>query len=399
MTRAMDPEVSDALWAAIEPILPTPTDDHPLGCHNPRVPDRVCFRGILIRLVTGASWVDIEAMMDFVVSDTTLRARRDHWIAAGVFDQLETEAHAGYDRILDLDLDVVAVDGSLHKAPCGGEGTGRSPVDRGKLGWKWSVASERGGIPIAWAIDGANRHDVALLEPTLDAHHRDGAAPRHRHHDPRPRLRLRRSPRPPARPRPVRPRHPTPRHQTPTRRSAPPHARAPLDRRGDQHVVVELRTATPQHRPQTAPPPRRLATRHRRTHRRTTPRLPQPLEPPLNTYPRKSLDVGWTGLWRWRIGATPQRRPRKAPLSADWSDRAGELVKPAATRSGRLGRRLRVRSGRAAGSGRARGIGSPPTRSMCTDSRPSGSAPETTPHARCDRTSGATGRRRTRGRR
>ncbi len=54
MTRAMDPEVADAIWAAIEPILPVPDDDHPLGCHNPRVPDRVCFRGILIRLVTGS---------------------------------------------------------------------------------------------------------------------------------------------------------------------------------------------------------------------------------------------------------------------------------------------------------------------------------------------------------
>ena len=169
MTRAMDPEVAEAIWAAIEPILPIPVDEHPLGCHNPRVADRVCFRGILIRLVTGASWVDIEAIMDFEVSDTTLRARRDEWIAAGVFDQLEAQARAGYDRILELDLDVVAIDGSLHKAPCGGEGTGKSPVDRGKLGWKWSVASERSGIPFAWSIDGANRNDVAMLEPTLDA--------------------------------------------------------------------------------------------------------------------------------------------------------------------------------------------------------------------------------------
>ena len=169
MTRAMDPEVADAIWAAIEPILPTPVDEHPLGCHNPRVPDRVCFRGILIRLVTGASWVDVEAILDFVVSDTTLRARRDEWIAAGVFDQLEAEARAAYDRIIVLDLDVVAIDGSLHKAPCGGEGTGKSPVDRAKLGWKWSVASERSGIPIGWSIDGANRNDVTMLEPTLDA--------------------------------------------------------------------------------------------------------------------------------------------------------------------------------------------------------------------------------------
>jgi transposase len=169
MTRAMDPEVADAIWAAIEPILPVPDDTHPLGCHNPRVPDEVCFRGILIRLVTGSSWTDIEAIMDFEVSDTTLRGRRDEWIDAGVFDQLAAEALAGYDRIIELDLEVVAIDASLHKAPYGGEGTGKNPTDRAKLGWKWSVAADRAGIPLGWSIDGANRNDVKMLDPTLDA--------------------------------------------------------------------------------------------------------------------------------------------------------------------------------------------------------------------------------------
>jgi transposase len=167
--RALEPEVVDAVWAAIEALVPPSADDHPLGCHRPRVSDRLCFRGILIRLVTGASWVDIEAILDFAVSDTTLRARRDEWIDAGVFEQLKNEAVAAFDRIIGLDLDDVALDGSLHKAPCGGEGTGPNPTDRGKLGWKWSVASERHGIPIGWAIDGANRNDVRMLEPTLDA--------------------------------------------------------------------------------------------------------------------------------------------------------------------------------------------------------------------------------------
>lgn len=169
MTRAMDPEVVEVIWATIEPLLPPPDESHPLGCHNPRVSDRVCFRGILIRLVTGSSWEDIEAILDFEVSDTTLRTRRDEWIDAGVFDDLAAEALAAYDRILVLDLEHVAIDGSLHKAPCGGEGTGKSPVDRAKLGWKWSVAADARGIPIGWAIDGANRNDVKLLEPTLDA--------------------------------------------------------------------------------------------------------------------------------------------------------------------------------------------------------------------------------------
>ena len=166
---ALELEVADAIWRAVEALLPVTVDAHPLGCHRPRVADQLCFRGILVRLVTGASWVDIEAILDHAVSDTTLRARRDAWIDVGVFDALRDEALSAFDRIVGLDLDDVALDGSLHKAPYGGEGTGPNPTDRAKSGWKWSVASERHGVPIGWAIDGANRHDVRMLEPTLDA--------------------------------------------------------------------------------------------------------------------------------------------------------------------------------------------------------------------------------------
>lgn len=167
--RALETEVVDAVWAAVEPLLPPPDRSHPLGCHRPRVPDRLCFWGILIRLVTGASWVDIEAILEHRVSDTTLRARRDEWIAAGVFEALKAEAVTAFDRVIGLRLENVALDGSLHKAPYGGEGTGPNPCDRAKLGWKWSVAVDGHGIPIGWTIDGANRNDVRLLDPTLDA--------------------------------------------------------------------------------------------------------------------------------------------------------------------------------------------------------------------------------------
>lgn len=168
--RAFDREVVDAVWASVEPLLPAPpVDEHPLGCHRPRVPDRVCFEGILIRLVTGCAWVDAERLLDHRVSDTTLRDRRDDWITAGVFERLADEAIAGYDRVIGLDFSECTVDGSQHKAPAGGEGTGRSPVDRGKRGWKWSLFADRHGIPVAWVTDGANRNDCVLLEPTLDA--------------------------------------------------------------------------------------------------------------------------------------------------------------------------------------------------------------------------------------
>ena len=168
--RALDPEVVDAVWAAVEPLLPPPPPDrHPLGCHRPRVPDRAVFDVVLVRLVTGCSWVDAERLCGGQVSDTTVRARRDEWIAAGVFDALFDEALAAYDRIIHLDLSECAVDGSQHKAPCGGAGTGKNPTDRGRLGWKWSLRCDRNGTPLGWAIDGANRHDTTLVDATFDA--------------------------------------------------------------------------------------------------------------------------------------------------------------------------------------------------------------------------------------
>jgi transposase len=165
--RALEPEVFHTVWAAIEPLLPVHNETHPLGCHRPRIPDRDCFEVMLVHLVTGASWEDGERLCGSKVSDTTARARRDEWEQAAVFDAVVTEAISAYDKIIGLDLSEVAVDGSLHKSPAGGEGTGKNPTDRAKLGWKWSVLTDRNGIPISWAIDGANRNDCILLVPTL----------------------------------------------------------------------------------------------------------------------------------------------------------------------------------------------------------------------------------------
>ncbi len=101
-------------------------------------------------------------------SETTLRRRRDEWVAAGAFAHLVEEAICAFDKMIGLDFSDVSIDGSLHKAPAGGEGTGPNPTDRGKTGWKWSLATDTNGVPIGWVIDGANRNDSILLAPTLD---------------------------------------------------------------------------------------------------------------------------------------------------------------------------------------------------------------------------------------
>ena len=130
--RAFEPEVANAVWAAVEALIPSREVNHPMGGHRPRIPDRVCLLGILIRLVTGWWWVSAEHLLGGAVSDTTLRARRDEWIEVGVFDAVVSEALAAYDRIIGLDLSDVSVDGSQHKAPCGGQGTGEKPLRPGQ---------------------------------------------------------------------------------------------------------------------------------------------------------------------------------------------------------------------------------------------------------------------------
>ena len=62
----------------------------------------------------------------------------------------------------------MCIDGSDHLAPCGGEGTGHSFKHPGRLAWKWCLAVDADGIPIAWTIDAGNRNDYALFFPTLD---------------------------------------------------------------------------------------------------------------------------------------------------------------------------------------------------------------------------------------
>lgn len=163
---ALDRRVVDAAWEAVRPLIPEhvpPT--HPFGGHRQRVGDRECFTGILYRLVLGCSWFVASQLCD--AGETTLRRRRDEWITAGVFERLVETAMETYDTEIGLEVDDVSVDGSCHKAPFGGEGTGKSPVDRGKRGWKWSIATESNGIPLGWAVDGANRQDSKLLLPTL----------------------------------------------------------------------------------------------------------------------------------------------------------------------------------------------------------------------------------------
>lgn len=77
---------------------------------------------------------------------------------------------AGQVRRTQGDRLVLAVDGwSDDEGACGRfKKTGPNPTDRSKQGVKRSLLTESTGLPIAVAIDGANRHDMKLVRSTLN---------------------------------------------------------------------------------------------------------------------------------------------------------------------------------------------------------------------------------------
>lgn len=162
---AISPYIIDPIWEQFEALLPEHNVDHPLGCHNPRIPDKVVFEKLVEVLVFGCAY---ERIADQRCSATTLRRRRDEWIASGVMEKLQRIVLDAYDWMIGLDLSDVSVDGCITKAPCGGQKAGRSPVDRGKQGLKRSMVVDANGIPMGAIAAPANRHDSPLLEATLD---------------------------------------------------------------------------------------------------------------------------------------------------------------------------------------------------------------------------------------
>jgi transposase len=163
---ALPPYLIEPIWQQLKALLPESLTNHPLGCHRPRIPDRLVFEKLVEVLVFGCAY---EKIADRSCSATTLRRRRDEWIELGVLQALREMALEAYDRMVGLEPSELAVDSCITKAPCGGEKAGRNPVDRGKGGIKRSVVVDGKGIPLGSVSAPANRHDSPLLAPTLDA--------------------------------------------------------------------------------------------------------------------------------------------------------------------------------------------------------------------------------------
>jgi transposase len=106
LVPALPSSILESLWVQVSALLPARQDTHPLGCHRRRIPDRVVFDKLIQVLVFGCGY---HRIADHTCSATTLRRRRDEWIALGLAEQLRLLVLAAYDQpaalLAALDVD------------------------------------------------------------------------------------------------------------------------------------------------------------------------------------------------------------------------------------------------------------------------------------------------------
>ena len=157
--------VPDDLWSRIAPILGPEKQPGTRG--RPAVPFRTIFDAIIYVLRTGCQWSALPRER-FGAAPTTVHGRFRQWAEAGLFEQIWKLMLEVYDEELGIDWKWLSMDGCITKAPLGGEETGKSPVDRGKLGTKRSVLIDGRGAPLSVVVAGANRHDKTIAMQTID---------------------------------------------------------------------------------------------------------------------------------------------------------------------------------------------------------------------------------------
>ena len=155
----------DEFYDIVVHHLPVEAPVGPDGGRPPIGHDEV-LRVIWYVLVTGVRWRDVPEEMG--CSGETARCRLRHWQDAGIWDRV----HLDMLRLLrcdgELEHETAMIDSTQVRAFGGGDQTGPSPVDRRKLGTKYTLMTDRNGVPLAITIAGANRSDQREILPIIE---------------------------------------------------------------------------------------------------------------------------------------------------------------------------------------------------------------------------------------
>ncbi len=101
---------------------------------------------------------------------STAHDRFQEWVQTGVFLKLWQAGVERFEELCGIDWEWLSMDRAMsHPLPWAGKKTCPNPTDRGKSGVKRSLLTEGHGVPIGLAIEGANRHDMKLVRPTIQS--------------------------------------------------------------------------------------------------------------------------------------------------------------------------------------------------------------------------------------
>lgn len=164
MARTRPWELSEAFWQQAAPLVPARTGKKKAG--RPAQSDRQMLGAMLYVLRTGLQW---NALPREVGASSTVYDRFRRWAREGFFLRLWQAELEAFDELEGIEWEWQSLDGVMTKAPFGGAATGANPTDRGKRGTKRSTLCEGHGLPLGVAVAGANRHDMKLVEATVDA--------------------------------------------------------------------------------------------------------------------------------------------------------------------------------------------------------------------------------------
>ena len=136
-------QVSDELWAKIRRLLPGHVNTHRFGGGRPRADDRKCLDGILFVLRTGCQWNALNATS--MCPSSTAHDRFQEWVEAGVFGRLWKAGLLEYEKLKGIDWSWQSMDGTMTKAPLGGEKSGSEPHGSGQERRQAKPADRGGG--------------------------------------------------------------------------------------------------------------------------------------------------------------------------------------------------------------------------------------------------------------
>ena len=139
-SSASEWRIPDELWKEIEWLLPVHKNTHRFGGGRPRTDNRLCMDAIFFVLRTGCQWKALDATK--FCPGSTAHDRFQEWVRAGVFYEMWKAGLLEYDCLKGIDWDWLSMDGSMTKAPLGGEKDGEKP-DRPGQDWGQAERARR----------------------------------------------------------------------------------------------------------------------------------------------------------------------------------------------------------------------------------------------------------------